>query len=301
MLRLWAERLRSRLPATGLSREAVRAWMAAARTRLLPDQVHITLSPDEITLARFAYGRHAQELARTRLNGPGNNDWRPLIVTLAETLHDAAWRQACVHIVLSNHFVRYVRVPWVDDLGGEAERLAYARHCFTQLYGERVGRWTVRLSDDRYGMAQLASAVEPELLDALMTTVRGASLRLASLQPAFMEAFNRCRDSLIADPYWFVHIEPGRACLAHVVGGTWAGVRGMRLGAEWTTDLSIILAREQFMQEGPVHDSKIYVYAPAYTPTLVSGEWLNAHGLRLPAINAAVPVAADSATAETVS
>jgi len=301
VLRLWAERLRSRLPAAGLSREAARAWTATARARLLPEQVRITLSPDEITLARFAHGRHAHELARTRINGPGNGDWRPLIVTLAETLREPVWHQACVHIVLSNHFVRYVRVPWVDDLGGEEERLAYARHCFTQLYGERVGRWTVRLSEDRYGMAQLASAVDPELLDALMTTVRGASLRLVSLQPAFMAAFNHCRDSLTADPYWFVHIEPGRACLAHVVGGTWAGVRGMRLGAEWTTDLCIILAREQLMQEGPVVDSKIYVYAPAYTPTLVSGEWLSAHGLRLPAINAAAPVAADTAMAEAVS
>jgi hypothetical protein len=169
------------------------------------------------------------------------------------------------------------------------------------LYGERIGRWTVRLSENRYGAAQLASAVDPELLDALEATVRGAALRLVSVQPGFMAAFNQCRAALTADPCWFVHVEPGRVCLAQVVGGAWGGVRALRLGADWTADLGVILAREQLLQEGPVVDSKLYVYAPAYTPTLVSGEWLTAHGLRLPAIAAAAPAAAGTALAEAAS
>lgn len=300
MLRSWAERLHSRLPAGGPSRDALRARTAAVRSRLFPEQVQITLSPDEITLVRHAYGRRARELARRRIDGPGNGDWRPLIATLAEALREPSWQQACANIVLSNHYVRYVRVPWVEDLGSEAERLAYARHCFTQLYGERIGRWTVRLSEDRYNAVQLASAVDPDFLDALTLAMGGASLRLTSLQPGLMAAFNRCRDALIADAYWFVHVEPGRACLAHVVAGAWAGVRGTRLGTDWKTDLGVILAREQLMQEGPIVDNKIYVYAPAYTPTMLSGDWLTAHGLRLPAIDV-VPVAAGTAMTETVS
>jgi hypothetical protein len=289
------------LPAVGPSRGNLRAWPGAVRHLLSTAQVNISLSPEEITLVRVSTGRRARELARRRLQGPGGGDWRPLVAALAEALREPAWHEGRASVVLSNHFVRYVCVPWVEDLGGEAERLAYARHCFVQLYGEPVGRWAVRLSDDRYGAAQLASAIDPELLDALTIAVSGASLRLTSLQPGFMAAFNHCRDALTADPFWFVHIEPGRACLAHVVGGAWVTIRSARLGSDWATDLGVILSREQLIQDAPATDSRIYVYAPAYAPTLVSGEWLTRHGLRLPALDPAASVTAGVPLTENVS
>jgi len=284
-----SKRPSSRPTAKGL-RDFLRGFYALLRSRLFPDRVRITLSPNEIKLVRLTNGRKPRELARKQLEGPGGSDWRPVVASLAEVLRETTWHKAEASVELSNHYVRYVRVPWVEDLTSESERLAYAHHCFTQLFGPRIGQWAVRLSDDRYNAAQVASAIEPELMDALSVAMAGASLKLVSLKPGFMNAFNQCRHALSTDPCWFVHVEPGRACLARIENGEWTGVRTTRLGTDWTSDLSVILSREQLTHAGPIRDSKIYVYAPSYTPTLISGEWLTAQGLQLQAFKVAAPV-----------
>jgi hypothetical protein len=212
--------------------------------------------------------------------GAESGDWRVPLAALDELLQSGAWHTASATLWLSNHFARYALIPWVEGLSG-AERSAQVRQCFVKLYGARAEGWTLRLSDDRYGVAQVASAVDTELLAALRDSARRARLRLTSIRCGFMEAFNAHRASLAGEALWFIDAEPGRACIAHLAAGQWRSIRSCRLGAEWDRELPALLARERYLHGVSAGASKVYLHGPALVGEgLVSGEW-DEQGLRL--------------------
>ena len=55
--------------------------------------------------------------------------------TLETALPGYADGKTVATVILSNHFMRYTLVPWRDELSDAEEELAYARHCFTKVYG----------------------------------------------------------------------------------------------------------------------------------------------------------------------
>ena len=105
-------------------------------------------------------------------------------------------RKTVAKVILSNHFMRYTMMPWSETLSDAAEEEAYARHCFRQLYGADVEHWELRLSPQRAGLPQLASAVDRRLLAALRGVFERNGVALESIQPRLMAAYNNSRRTL---------------------------------------------------------------------------------------------------------
>ena len=127
-------------------------------------------------------------------------------------------RQKRMTVILSNHYVRYLIVPWHDALEGEAEEQAYLRHHFAKVHGERAKGWTYRWSEG------LASAVDTDLLSEL----KSAKARIVSIQPELMAAFNRARGEIPREGAWLVLADDGRACVALYARGKWLSVQNAR-------------------------------------------------------------------------
>ena len=71
-----------------------------------------------------------------------------------------------------------------------------------------------------------------------------ANLRLVSVQPFLVAAFNRIRKSVGNGSCWIVVEEPGRLTLALIQRGMWVAIRGRRADKGWRNVLPEILERE---------------------------------------------------------
>jgi hypothetical protein len=264
-----------------------RAWLGALGERLprLRQRVRLELYPQRAVAACLGVNG-AVKVRRTVTCDPAGDAeapaWTGVLAALESLLALPEFRHACAEVILSNHFVRYATIPWREDLAGDAERLAFVRHCFAKVYGARAEGWELRLSETRYGLPAVASAVEPALLEALRSATRAARLRLESVEPFLAAAFNRSRAQIAGERFWFVAAEKGRACVAHVDRGGWQSLRCQRIGEDWTRELPLLLTRERLLGDGAEAGGRVYLYAPGLTGTgLLAGEWALT-GLKMP-------------------
>ena len=240
-------------------------------SRWLVDEIHIALSPTQLGLVRMQRklglkGIIRQEVARESLGFPPDSlapVWDNALQTMDRLLPKYAEGRPDVVVVLSNQFVHYALVPWSDLISSEEQQLDYARHCFQQTYGALSAGWQIRLSRATVGSAQLASAVDEKLLSRCDEVVRHHGLRLTSVQPYFMSAFNRLNSQILHTDAWFALAEPGNICLARLHQGQWVRFRSARLAGGWE-EFSRFLVREAFMGDSELQAKQqvLYLYAP---------------------------------------
>ena len=172
------------------------------------------------------------------------------------------WRGAALRIILSNHFVRYALVPWNDHLGDEQEHLLFARHHFALTHGPAAKSWAIRLSLDKPGECHVASALDQALMDRLTLVAETSHLKLASVEPLLMAAFNRWRQDLHEAAQWFVTVEDGMLCGALVGRDRWIALRRWRTQDDWVSELPLWLSREQLIGEESASACAVYLLAP---------------------------------------
>jgi len=145
----------------------------------------------------------------------------------------AAWRGRIeVTVVLSNHFVRYAVLP-AQQAATPDEELALARFQFARIHGERAKSWEVRVSEG------LGCAIDAALL-AEIRAIFKKDVKLVSVQPYLMAAYNRSRTRIPREGAWLVLAEPERVCLARLAGRGWASVYNGR-----ETDTDALIERER--------------------------------------------------------
>lgn len=196
--------------------------------------------------------------------GPGGGDVSSsgAIGLLEAALPFYAQRNMKATVILSNHFVRYALVPWCENLNGEKEEMAYAKHCFGELYGDVADAWELRLSLDKVGAPALASAVDKKLLDELRRLLGDAGVRIKSIQPHLMAVHNICYDSLRGRSAWLALMEPGNLCLAMLQKGRWEWMKKMRIGETWREELPMILEREECLAGADAAVDEVLIWAP---------------------------------------
>lgn len=229
------------------------------------DQLRIVLCPHQVILARFGRGWRPRLLTKKILTcasastGPA---WQVGLDALIAETQKPEWQKADAVVILSNHFMRYVLIPWVDALSDETEQTEYARDRFASVYGEASKQWDVRVSLVQAGTAHVASAVDRALIEALEAACKKNHLRLTSIQPYLMAAFNQWRKQFQEGVQWLVLAESGRLCIALLQNGVWRWLRCQRADAAALDDLPLLLTREKYLAN--VHDNgkNVWLYAP---------------------------------------
>lgn len=194
------------------------------------EQLSVSLAPAVVGGALWRRGWSPQPARQVVLKCPSDGaapGWRPALEALGGWVREQRMRRVPVRVLLSNHFVRYLVVPWSSGLSRRDERLGLARHLFRQTFGEAAAGWSIQLASAGYGQAALASAVDDELLVALRAAFAQSKLECRNVQPLFAIAFNRFR-AQIGDDACLTVLEPGRLCCAIVRQGQWQSVLSAR-------------------------------------------------------------------------
>lgn len=233
---------------------------------LLRDELRIALSPEKVAMVRLGSGFRPAVLAKDAIacDAPLHDEspWSGALDSLERKLRTLEGGKIDVTVVLSDHFVRYVLVPWSDQVNDKDEERAFVRHCFTQTYGKDAQHWALRMSQNGYGRTQVASAIDQGLLDDLERVANAHGFRLVSLQPHFMTVFNQWRRQLLGAVVWFVVAEPGRLCVSQLQQGCWHILRTVKVGNDWQEALKKLLEREFLMSESGMERGTVYLYAP---------------------------------------
>ena len=164
------------------------------------DEIRIALSPDHLAVVRVSRRWRPKVVARrvVQWQAGASSEWQYGVEALQQVLQDPAWRRADACVGPSNHFVRYAPAPGVSTSRRTKRSVRGSpiissssmanRQCPSIIDGLTTGR-TVRC---------VASAVESDLISRIRAAFESTSLRLRSVQPYLMAAFNRCRKHVMA-------------------------------------------------------------------------------------------------------
>ncbi|HMC13340.1 MAG TPA: hypothetical protein VKG67_03250 [Gallionellaceae bacterium] len=197
-------------------------------------------------------------------------------------MKDKDWKKAEATVILSNHFVRFLVLPWNEVTLTDAEQLAVAQHRFDEVYGADSANWEFRLSEGPVGTPSMASAVPQDLLNQLKAIFKMSTMRLKSVQPYLMSAFNSCRRELGSEHGWFVLAERESFCIGLVQGGQWSSIRLRHVAADWFEEALLVLEREALLTADGNKFNKVFVHAPELFgfELIKRGPWL-LHPLKL--------------------
>lgn len=231
------------------------------------DQVRIVLCPDRVILVRLSKGLRPQVIDKEIvLRDPAdslNASWQPPMAALETAVKEPRWQNGDAVLILSNHFVRYLLVPWSDVTLSEEEQLALVRHHAAETYGDSSLTWEYRISAGGIDAPWVASGVEQALLSESRIIMETAKFHLRSIQPYLMSAFNGWRREFGPETQWFVLVEEGYICAMLLHRGQWRSVRLRRVGAaDWQEQIELMLKRESLLNDLPGDIQKIRMLAP---------------------------------------
>jgi hypothetical protein len=193
-----------------------------------------------------------------------DSSWAQAISTLESALSKLPIKPPLAQLILSNEYLRYMMIPWNENLSDEVEEIAFAKHSFSQLYGPIVDSWEVKLDRANPGSPLIACAMDGQLLQALRGIFGRAKIKLQSLQPQLMTAFNNCKEQLKDKTAWFALYEQNSLCLGLVQQGYWRNIRMLKVGEDWFDKLPDLLDREVFFNESGLTSEEVYLWAPEY-------------------------------------
>jgi hypothetical protein len=255
-------------------------------SRLFPDEIGILIGPSRILLVKSCGRLRPQTVAEQALacKPETAGGYKAALELLEVELASEPWRDANLRVVVSDHFVRYEMLPWSVELRRKSERLAHARYLLAATYGEIADAWTVAISDGPPGAPRLVAAMSTEFVTDLEALISARGLKLVSLQPHAVVAYNLSRHRLPKDPAWFAAMDEGSLVAMHVSEGRCDRVRSVRLSDDWEIELHRIRTMARLAQNQPA-EGRVFVDAPLHVRMLAREEdtgvtWLDNKQLR---------------------
>jgi hypothetical protein len=233
---------------------------------LLRDELRVVFCRDQLQLVRLAgkltlKGRVYSLVDKQTISFETDTEipWKNAIEKLESALLKLQTKPELTSIVLANHFLRYAIVEGDKALSSGAEQIAFATYRFSQLYGENANTWEIRLDQEYAGAPFIATAVDRGLIVGLREMFKSVNVKLHSIQPCLMKAYNLSQTALVNKNAWFVMFEHGNLCLAWLKNGSINTVRTIKVGADWQEKLTEIIDRETYLSELDVNAKEIFL------------------------------------------
>lgn len=200
-------------------REPVRLWISPARVVAASGQglLHRSASPrtlfDDATTAADAHGDKVAQ-----------------VLQVLERHSAEIGRRVRIEVALSDHFVRYLALPWRAGLG-HVDWEAYAQHEFERVYGRTGSRRRVRIAAARSGRSRVAAAVDGALFEGLLAIASSVRGQLGAVESNLSRVVGRCKRHWNRDGHLFV-AEPGRLTRLSLADRAWGDVQSVRCGSD---------------------------------------------------------------------
>lgn len=215
---------------------------------LWSEQIRVGFCADRLVWVRVSGGLRRRILEKQQIEVEpfaGLPTWTASLDALKTKLTASVPKRTRVAVILSNRLVRYMVVPWHPALMARSERLAQARHCFRETYGDMAADWEIAMNAGGYGQAVLASAIDRTLLAGLREVCREWNLQ--SLQPYLTSAYRQFRRKIRhpkASATYFGVVEPDELALIRLERTGLAAVSSTRIGGDWRQALRGMLLQE---------------------------------------------------------
>ncbi len=247
---------------------------------LLPNQLTVTLSIDSVAVIHQSRGLRSrilqqQHIAITPNAGVGDSlDAEPAWLQATRTLENVlALMQikpkTTIQIIVANDFVRHLILPQQPISMRPAEQHAYAMATYREVYGAVAEAWHIKLHNAAPNQATLVAAMDESLLEKLKQISLKHQLKLASVQPYLMSAYNGLSKQVGKLNGYLVILESRRLFLLSLLKGQCQNLRTMSIhgaaGDDWQLELKNLLARESLLDE--ITGREVLVYAPTQKNT----------------------------------
>lgn len=227
------------------------------------DEVSIYLAPRKLALARRSRGLKARVNAATEIAVPEGSfgDSDPAFARLAELLIEPTWQDASARVVIADPWARFSIIPPPSSRLDPDGRRVHARYVLADSYGEGVTDWHVVLEDGPPGRSCVACAMPEALQGTLLAALAPARLKLVSMQPQLVVAYNAWRSRLPREDAWFVTLEEGWLSAVRLAKGTWDRVHTARLSGEPSVELDRLQAFGR-LSRAAGNNGRMFVEAP---------------------------------------
>jgi hypothetical protein len=191
------------------------------------EQLRVSLAPGRVAVRRRTRGPRRRELdgadAAVAPAAGAPTAWQAALQTFEAMVVKAGWHNAELEIVLSNHFVHYLALPWVENLAA-AEFETFARHQLQSVYGTDAAGWAVCSGRADAGQPRIAAATDAALIDELRALAKRRHLHLCGVEPLLAA---ECATLPAADSAggWLALVEPGRISVSRLERGHCLSVR----------------------------------------------------------------------------
>ena len=188
------------------------------------DRYGVALCPDRLLAVRRRTGlRSAVDLkVAESFSAPASGPiWKSAVEALGRFAEQPEVRAGALGIVLSNHFIRYLLVPWSERVVNAVEFRNYVAAAFEDVYGDISAEWELCASPEGSGLPRLAAAVDRALLEAVRNAVGRSRLRLTSVQPYLTAAYNGFERRRRETDFVFIAIEARRICILAAQSRVW--------------------------------------------------------------------------------
>lgn len=229
----------------------------------------------------------------------GEPDWQSPLATLRDWLEQNKSARMDVEVVLSDRFSRYAVIPWSDTVQKRSEKAMLSRIRFETLFGELAAQWEIQRDSDVYGKAGIGCALDKAFIAALQELFAAHRLRLASLKPHLVRAFNRWRDRIERSDALLAFVESDHCVLAAARKGEWHSIRSFRLGSNGKSELPMLIRRE-IMLQGLDEQAAIYLHSVAPAEETLLMQDIDVTMLEFPPSMEAQPMALNMALCRAV-
>ena len=160
-----------------------------------------------------------QANAKSQLLSDANFNWQNA-TQLAEVLtaQESLLAHQQINVVISNTLVRYLILPWQDEVFAKNDWQSIAQHAFRKQYGAIADNWRVSVSLGEYGQSIIAVAVDESLYLQLEASAKALNFSLLSIQPLLMTILN-ITEKVERD--WILIAEPERILLCRAYAKQW--------------------------------------------------------------------------------
>ncbi|MEZ5500656.1 MAG: hypothetical protein R3E77_14685 [Steroidobacteraceae bacterium] len=252
------------------------------------DEVGICLTPHSVLLNRVARGLHPKVVASETLeiHETGSGSWTTAVVRLRQALQDTRWQNANLRIVVADMWARYCIIPPHPELATDEERLRFGEHSLREIFGESMKDWASQLARTADDRPAIACALPRAMLEEILEISSAARLKLLSLQPHLVYAFNRVHDRIPDDSAWFVSIYDSTLSAVRIEARCWAEVRSVRIGKNWADEIKRLQAFGRLLN-GQQAATRVLVDAPLWLRNVGTAftdglEWLEPQAGRAP-------------------
>lgn len=228
---------------------------------IYPQRVALQRTERRLTLAGYGRTLCARAITACKERAAGEKSWRGAMEVLVTKLPAFVCRDMEASVIISDKFMHYALVPWFDDLSDEEDR-ALAVNRFREMCGDAADSLAIRVSPGPQGVPSLAAAVDQELLAELETVSAQMKIRLRSIRPHFMVAYNSCRQRLEGRSAWIAVLEPNCVCLGTLQQGRLTWLRKLRIGNSWKEELPDLLERETYLAGTDTEMDEVMLWAP---------------------------------------